>query len=236
MGDEVTSCFPQEGSNICAAYNNVGQIVDIGSAAPAETRAIDPELSWEVQKFLVTWTYIYLPENQMATWRDYMRMYSTPALTSDTEVDDYLLFYNPNGNTYLAKQFGQEVIFGKTVEKGVSARVLQYANELLNKAYVTTPVYASDGETVIGYQAQKDTDGEYIVRFDSTLSTVTPEGYYGSVEGCTSETDNLGCTCEMNRSCMELQNYISMIDWLAAWSGFAEYNTDGWDDMIGIYG
>jgi hypothetical protein len=232
-GDQPEACFPLEGTNICQAYDFAsGDPVDLTAGAPANVRAIDSEFSWEVQKFLVTWTYIYLPENQKSWWRDQMRMYGTPTLTSDISLDDMIAFYNPDGQIYLAERFGKEDNFGKTVEKGISARVLQYANELLNKAYENTPIdYDGDGVTD-WYEPTINGDGQYTIKFDDSIGEFTGSLAHSHPADCNA-TDNSGCTCTLNRACMELDDYISVIDWLAAWSGFANYDTEG--GMIGIW-
>ena len=163
-----------------------------------------------------------------------MRMYYSEALYSDTDLEDMLLFNAPNGGIYLAKRFGKEDIFGKTVEKGVSARVLQYANELLNKAYWTTEI-DYDGDLVTDwYDPVLGTDGEYIVKFDDTVDGAFNGSAVSHPTSCDAVTDT-GCTCDMNRYCVELEKYTSVVDWLAAWSGFADYDTTGWNDTIGVY-
>jgi hypothetical protein len=233
-GDEVQACFPKDGTNICSVPTATGGSIDT-SNPPEAAIAIDPQLGWEVQKFLVTWTYIYLPENQMHTWRDQMRMYSTAALTDDTDLTDKIVFYNPVGNTYVANRYGKEEIYGKTVEKGISARVLQYANELLNKAYVTNEIdFDGDGVTD-WYEPVLNEDGEYTIKYDDTMSDINGSGTGVVTPADCSEDDNSGCTCDNNRACIELDRYISVIDWMAAWSGFADYDTSDWNDMIGVY-
>ncbi len=56
-------------------------------------------------------------------------------LGADPDWDNRLELHIPDGSTYAARNFGTEVIFGKEVHKGIAARVLQYANELMVKAY-----------------------------------------------------------------------------------------------------
>jgi hypothetical protein len=232
-GSSVEACFPREGTTVCEAYNSSGWPIDLGED-PAQIAPIDPEIGWEAQKYLISWTYVYLPENQESWWRDQMRMYYTPALTDDTILDDMLVFYNPNGGVYLSKRFGKEDIFGKTVEKGVSSRVLEYANSLLAKAYWTNTVdYDGDGITD-WYEPVVGEDGENIVLFDPTMDGTMASSGPTQPDYCNEATDT-GCTCDMNRWCVELQHYISVLDWLAAWSGFADYDTDDWNDMIGVY-
>ncbi|MEZ4221148.1 MAG: hypothetical protein R3B13_09470 [Polyangiaceae bacterium] len=50
--------------------------------------------------------------------------------------DKQIRFTNPEtGLTYVAKRFGDEVLFGKTVDRGIASRMLQAANTALAQAY-----------------------------------------------------------------------------------------------------
>src|SRR5690242_18876854 len=79
------------------------------------------------------------------------------------ESSNRIEFHDPSGKVYVAKTFGKEKFFPgtkyeKTVERSIAARVLQYANELLNQAYVTDEVdYDTDG-VVDWYEARMNTD------------------------------------------------------------------------------
>ena len=123
------------------------------------------------------------------------------------------------------------------MEQGIAARVLEYANGLLAKAYETTPVdYDGDG-TTDWYEPVIGTDGEYSVLFDDTTEGAMDSGGSSHPEDCDGpEPENSeGCTCGMNRWCVELENYVSVLDWMASWSGFADFDTEDSGDMIGIW-
>ncbi len=230
------ACFPVEGTTICSAYGVDGWETSDPwnlNKAPEFVVPLESQLGWEVQKFLITWTYIYLPENDHHWWRDMMRMSDGSEYSSDIDPDPYLFFFNPSGRFYAAKKFGTEELFGKTVEKGISARVVEYANSLLMQAYETQLVDLDGDGDDDAYQAVFSSDSTPIVLYDPTMEDV----FGNPIEGMNCDaTDNSGCTCEMNAACIELENYISMLDWMAAWSGVADYATDGWDSMTGIYG
>ena len=234
-GAEPQACFPKDGTNICSALTSLGSETDL-SNPPVSAIAIDPQNGWESQKFLITWTYMYLMENSMHTWLDMLRMYSVATLNSETDYSDLIMLHAPTGQIYLAKRFGTEEIFGETVEKGISARVLQYANQLLQRAYVVTDGPDNDGDGVPDYYLPvKNTTGGYTVKYDETLASINSSGMGTfNPDNCDAD-DNSGCTCEMNRACMELEDYLSVVDWMAAWSGTADYDTTDWNDMIGIY-
>ncbi len=129
-GPEV--CFPNVNSTVCNQYGKSG--ASYKPTAVANTAVVDPLVGWEQQKFAIVWTYVYLPENQKRFWLDRMELKelgkdSAPDWTAYTEL------HLPGGSTYIARTFGTEIIFGETVQKGISARVLQYANSLMATAY-----------------------------------------------------------------------------------------------------
>ena len=227
------ACFPVEGSTICTAYGVDGW--ETGSwdlnKAPDSVRPIESQLGWEVQKYLITWTYIYLPENDQHMWRDMMRMTAGSEYYQDVDPDPYLFFFNPTGRFYAAKKFGTEEIFGKTVEKGISARTIEWANSLMMQAYETQLVDLDGDGDDDAYQAVVNSNSEPVVLYDPGMEDI----FGNPIDGCNAG-DNSGCTCDMNRACLALENYIAVLDWLATWSGVADYDTNGWNDMTGIYG
>jgi hypothetical protein len=197
-GPEV--CFPGDGSTVCSSFT--GGNFEPKPANLTNTMAIDPQVGWEQQKFLISWTMMYLPENQQQWWVNMLRMWEM-GVDGDPGFADRIEFHDPTGKIYVAKRFGKETIFGKTVERGVAARVLQYANELLVQAYEVDEVdFDSDG-TVDWYKPKLDKDtGMPRVKFDVTMSQ-TP------VSTCSAQ-DNSGCTCAANRSCVKLSRYVEL--------------------------
>ncbi|MEZ4312429.1 MAG: hypothetical protein R3F14_30745 [Polyangiaceae bacterium] len=130
-GPEV--CFPNQDSIVCSQYGSATS-APFNPDAPANTAIIDPLVGWEQQKFLISWTYVYLPENQKRYWLDRLEMKEI-GIASDPQWDSRIELHLPGGSTYVARTFGDEVIFGRTVQKGPAARVLQYANALMAQAY-----------------------------------------------------------------------------------------------------
>jgi hypothetical protein len=128
---------------------------------------------------------------------------------ADPGFENRIEFHNPFGKTYVAKTFGRETIFGRSVEKGIAARVLQYANDLVNKGFVTEagPDINGDGAPDWFIPVLNADTGEPLVKYDSTIAGVEdglikPTG----TTGC-NKTDNSQCTCTDNRACMELEKY-----------------------------
>jgi hypothetical protein len=239
--DTPEICFPNAGTSICSSYETSStpfEAINIAS-----TRAVDGQVGWEQQKWLVSFTLIYLPANQKRTWLDMMDIWS---LGDDSQpglgIDNRIELHVPGGDTYVAQTFGREQICFeecKTVERGISARVLQYANELLAKAYVTAPVTTAGGTEwhVPLYQ-----NGKPIVRYDESLQSISPGGQGAPPPpGCSpdptpNDTDYstfVDCECANNGSCKALKDYVSMPDFIR----LAMRDFIGWDPSKkkGIY-
>ena len=198
------SCFPSDGSIICTAFGcDEGQtcgekgIHALNPRAPSGTIPVDPEVGWEQQKFLVAQTLLYLPENQKETWVNQLGIWELGS-DSDPGFDNRIELHLPDGKIYIAKTYGTEELFGNTVQRGIGARVLEWANQLMAQAYETTSVTQNG---VTWYLPVVNADGNVNVLFDPTI------GGHGA--NC-SATDNTGCTCDGNRSCTKLTDYESV--------------------------
>jgi hypothetical protein len=150
-----------------------------------------------------------------------------PNLTSRIELHD------PQGRIWIAKTFGKETIFGKTVQRGIAARMLEWANELLSKAYVVTPVDDNGDGEPDWYEPVYDQDGEAQVAFDSQMLWLNEDGTgFGPPPADCNSTDNSGCTCGDNRSCTKLQRYMTTIQLL--WQNI-EHFSYVYPELKGIY-
>jgi len=226
-GATPTSCFPADGSTICGAYGQ--EAAAFGAPVITESTAIDPQIGFEQQKFLIAWTMLYLFENQEQNWIDQMRLWEQGTDADPQLGDGRIEFHNPQGKTYVARTSGKEAIFGKTVQKGVAARVLEYANTLLKQGYVTTdgPDLDKDGKPD-WYLPTIGADGSPVVAFDPAVQPVSPGG--GNAK-CT-VTDNSGCTCQDNVACMKLKQYVEIPFYLR--SAIAAYHL-GAPHQKGVY-
>ncbi len=222
-GATPTSCFPGDGTTICSSLSKADQTV-FGSKTPANTLAIDPQVGWEQQKFLIAWTLLYLPENQQQDWLNMFKVWEMGSDSDPQLGNNRIEFHHPDGRTWIARSFGREDIFGKTVQKGIAARVLEYANELLNQAYDCTAVDVDNDSVVDWYQPKLNpSNGQPLVKFDAGVVGVDPAtgGNITSFPNCT-DTDFSACTCDMNRACMALKEYISVPTFMR--SAIAAYN------------
>jgi hypothetical protein len=155
---------------------------------------------------------LYLPENEKMKWLDMMRLWELGS-DADPGFENRIELHHPDGRTYVAKTYGKETIFGKDVQRGISARVLEYANELMFLAYEVTdgPDLDGDGAPDWYLPVFSPTTGEVLVKYDEGISHVDENGYIvpGGIPGC-DETDNSECTCTANRACVKLQRYLSI--------------------------
>lgn len=200
------SCFPLDGSITCGIYS-AGTNGDFDSQAPANTVVLDPQIGWEQQKFLIAMTLMYLPENQKQYWLDLMQIYEL-GVDNDPGFENRIEFHHPGGKVFVARTYGTEVIFGKTVQKGIGARILEYANQLVEQAYEVTPVTQNG---VTWYVPVIGPTGAPIVKYDPSVVFVTSPTGAGAatIPGC-SPTENYACTCTSNRACVELGDYVSV--------------------------
>lgn len=205
-GPEV--CFPNASSSVCSSYGEV-DAQPFNAQAPANVAILDPQIGWEQQKFLIAWTLIYLPENQQQWWIDQLRMWELGA-DADPGIEQRIEFHHPGGKSYVARGFGSEVIFGKSVQKGIAARVLEYANELASKAYEGSWVTGPDGVTRWWKAAKNARTGQPIVKFDPNMAAIDAEGnFVDGKDGC-NEEDSSECTCAANRACVQLEEYVEV--------------------------
>jgi len=206
-GPEV--CFPNDKSAVCSRYGDLDN-APFNPQAPANTAILDPQVSWEQQKFLIAWTLVYLPENQQQWWLDQLRIWELGS-DPDPEISTRIEFHHPGGKSYVARTIGTEIIFGKTVQKGIAARILEYANELASQAYQGRWRTSADGVSQY-WEAEIDRDsGQPIVAFDPNMAAIDPVtgNFTDGKEGCNA-TDASQCTCEANRACMKLRSYVQV--------------------------
>jgi len=243
-GPEI--CFSTDGRNACTNFAGDG---DFAPLAPANTVAVDPQIGWEVQKFLIAWTVAFIKANERTSWTDMMRIWrlgvnSAPDLTPRIEWQD-----PTSGETYYARSIGTECLYGdakngcaggKIVQKGIAARVLEYANQLTASGYkldVTT--YPATAGRAAGFNANgramvlHQPDGTPIVKADPAVRNVASTGSLSASADC-DQNVTPGCTAltvDQNHFAVELQGYKSVPDFL--WATEAVY---GWINAAGERG
>ena len=73
---------------------------------------------------------LYLPKNQQQRWIDQVRLWEL-GVDADPAIENRIELHLPTGKVYVAQTFGKEEVFGRVVQKGIAARVLEYANSCL---------------------------------------------------------------------------------------------------------
>ena len=205
MPSGPVSCFPAAGTTACYGYNDADPNMNpLKPNVPANVAVIDPQVGWEQQKFLIAWTLNYLPENAQQYWLDRMRVYQL-GVDADPGYSNRIEFHDPYGKVFVAQTYGKENIFGKTVQQGIGARVLEWANQLAAKAYVddhTAPDLDGDGNP--DWVVPSFANGQAVVKFDPAV---------GTSNNC-NENDNSGCACEANMACVTLSKYTEVLFYL----------------------
>lgn len=146
----VQTCIPKADRLIC------NDPFTPGTPSGSGGTVVDSQVGWEQQKFAMIMSLIFLPENARTSWIDQMRIYDV-AQDNDPGFDNRIEFHDPDGKVYVAQTFGTETIFGKTVQRGIGARILEYANGLLAKAVDTEPVKIGDRQ--VGLKPKLTADG-----------------------------------------------------------------------------
>jgi hypothetical protein len=172
-GPEV--CWRRSGSVICKEYPVE---TSIDESAPKESLPIDPEIGFEVQKFLIYSALVNLPESYKEDWIDMMRVFRLgtnsaplfPAAEQATWVDPL------SGQSYVAHRYGTETIDGIPVDRGIGARMLDWMNTLSGEAYVTTGIDDVTGALVY----DKTADGQPVVKSQRFVNRV--KNYQGLLD------------------------------------------------------
>lgn len=208
-GETPTTCFPARGTTACRVYGQLDE--NFPETAPDQVAVLDGQLGWEEQKFYIAWTLLYLPENDQQNWVDQLRIWEL-GKDADPGFDNRIELHAPSGKVYVARTYGRETIFGRTVQKGIAARVLEYANSLVAQAYETEdgPDLDGDGEADWYEPVFSPDTGEPVVLWDPGLAGTDGEWEYpDGMEGCDTY-DNYLCTCSSNRACITLQQYLTV--------------------------
>ncbi len=123
------------------------------AARPAGVLLADPNYAFNEQIYAMVWGAMYFPTNWSQSWVHDARI----TLLSGEQVgwapaETYAFYHPASGLTYRAHAIGTEGVLGQTVQRGVGARMLEWANKLVTIAYLV----------------QKDGNGDPIVNADGT--------------------------------------------------------------------
>jgi hypothetical protein len=195
--DGPSICWPSSGNQVCTD----GQGAPLVGGTRAQNQPgvpIDPELGFEMQKFVLFYSYVFLPATQRNDWLDMLRVYRLGTEPDPAyQTPELVEWKDPQtGFSYLAKRFGDESIYGTTYDKGIGSKMLQWANILSSKAYKPADP-AQKFDPVTGrFLYATDAKGQPIVVGDSRIKP----------------SDPANLKCEDNLYCLQLRNYRGLID------------------------
>ncbi|MDR0966297.1 MAG: hypothetical protein LBM75_07340 [Myxococcales bacterium] len=206
-------CFPSESthgipsSGTMSSDDAVRCLGAEDAVENAETLGLlDPQVGWEQQKFLILFTLLYVQDNEQRGWLNNMAIWELGA-DADPDIKERIVLHAPTGAVYVAKTFGKETIFGRQVEKGIGARILEYATELMEAAYETEPVLYEGVQ--VGLKPVY-VDGVPVVKYDPFITNM-----YGQPPRANCDSNsNAACLCEDNRACLKLSKYLSVPDFM----------------------
>jgi hypothetical protein len=146
--DEAPVCWPTNGRLICQEFPS-GTVE--GSAPPTESIPVDSEVGFEIHKFITYFAMQNLPESWKTNWVDMMRIWQVGTDSAPGFPDaETVAFRDPqSGQLFIAHSYGTEKIDGKTVQRGIAARVLEWMNTLTAQAYQVSFVNPVTGELTI---------------------------------------------------------------------------------------
>jgi hypothetical protein len=224
------TCFASAGRSACTNYAGDG---GFNPQTPANSVPVDPQIGWEVQKFIIVWTIAHIKANEKTTYTDMMRIYPL-GVNAKPEFEQRIEWQDPtSGQLYYAKTFGQECLYGdaknacqggKLVQKGIAARMLEYANELTSKGYkldeANHPPTAGRPAGFNPYgraMILRHPDGHPIVRADPAIKNLSPSG--DSLIPIPDCDQNIDPTCvqvlvNQNHYAHELRSYKTLPDYL----------------------
>ena len=167
-------CWPTRGTQVCA--NPADPASAAVATAPSNSVAIDPELGFEIQKFVLFYSYVFLPASQRNDWVDMLRIFKLGTDTAPAfDPAEMVEWKDPQtGYRYLAKRFGDEQLFGKTYDKGIGAKMVQWANYLASKAYVPADAAAPTDPQTGRFIYKVDDKGLPVVQPDSLVAPSSP--------------------------------------------------------------
>jgi hypothetical protein len=133
-----------------------------------------------------------MPDSQVLDFVDMMRLWKIGEDVDPTVAGGYVGWIDPETNIrYYARRFGEELIFGKSYDKGIAAKMIQWANHL------TTLAYEHDVDADGNITVHRDTDGRPIVADDGITAA-----------------SNDPLECSDNRYCVQLRDYRGLLDFV----------------------
>jgi hypothetical protein len=127
------------------------------SERPAGAKILFPNVGYNQQSIAAVLAALYSRGTGDMTILNKMRIWiegvdGTVGSTGFPDPAQQIRLFNPaTGFTYIARRFGPDQVAGKTVDRGVGSRMLEYANWLLAKTYKSE---WADGKPVVDEYGQ----------------------------------------------------------------------------------
>ncbi|CAN5286438.1 hypothetical protein BH09MYX1_BH09MYX1_33700 [soil metagenome] len=136
---------------------------------PGNAKLVDANYAFNEQLYAMVWGAIYFPTNWSMSWINDARITALSGEQITWPANETYVFVDPKSSiTYRAHAIGTEKLFGVDHQRGIGARVLEWANKLTALAYVTTqsggkPVFNANGTPALvldgNGKAQLDPNG-----------------------------------------------------------------------------
>ncbi|MEM1029588.1 MAG: zinc-dependent metalloprotease [Myxococcota bacterium] len=122
-------------------------LTDEMPARPASASLLFPNVGYKQQLGALIFSHVYSRMGGDLTLANKLRVWIDGQLGEvDVPEAQQVRFYDPtSGYTYVARRYGDDVIDGRTVDRGIASRMVAHANELAAAAYAVEEV---DGELV----------------------------------------------------------------------------------------
>ncbi len=112
---------------------------------PVGAKLADPNYAWNEQMYAMVWGAMFFPTNWSSEWIHDARIAISEEEAPDWPAGEVYAFFDPKtGITYRSHASGTEAVFGQTRQRGVGARMLEWANRLLTFAYLVETDAAGD--------------------------------------------------------------------------------------------
>lgn len=139
MNADISACNVK-GDPTCVPVLSLYDITQ--KTAPARSGvAVFPNLGYDQQSEATIYAMLFARETGDMTLINKMRIWiegvdGNIGTTGFPNPAEQVRFFNPaSGLTYIARKYGPETVSGKTVDKGIGSRMLQFANILLAGTY-----------------------------------------------------------------------------------------------------
>ncbi len=108
----------------------------LGTRDDTAIKLVDPNYAWQEQLYAMVWGAMYFPTNWSNSWINDARITELASDQVTWPANETYSFFNPDtGITYHAHASGTETILGVVHQKGVGARMLEWANRLVGVAF-----------------------------------------------------------------------------------------------------